>query len=184
MNVIVRQETEQDYSETENIVRLAFEKEHSPNEPIEHTLVHNLRNSNEFIPELSIIAVNPDDNNSIVGHVLLTKISIIDDETKKVVANSLALAPVAVKPEYQNKGIGSTLIRYALEKAKGLKYGSVIVLGHKSYYPKFGFTPASKWNIKCPFELQDNGAYMGLELHQDALNNSQGTVKYSSAFDI
>ncbi len=72
-------------------------------------------------------------DNEIVGHILLTKIQIIGNE----IYDSLALAPMAVLPEFQNHQIGSALVRAGLKKAKDLKFKSVIVLGHKNYYPKF-----------------------------------------------
>ncbi|MDQ0242938.1 putative N-acetyltransferase YhbS [Bacillus fengqiuensis] len=93
----------------------------------------------------------------------------------------MALAPVSVVPEYQKKGIGSQLIHTALKNAKERGYHSVIVLGHKSYYPKFGFKTASSWNIKAPFEVPDE-VFMALELTADSLKNVQGVVHYSKAF--
>ena len=77
---------------------------------------------------------------------MFTKIQIEDEDKSKT--ESLALAPMAVRPEFQNKGIGGQLIKHGLEKAKELQHKSVIVLGHEHYYPKFGFVPADKWNIK------------------------------------
>lgn len=93
----------------------------------------------------------------------------------------MALAPVSVAPEYQKKGIGSQLIRTALKNAKDLGYCSVIVLGHKDFYPKFGFKPASLWNIQAPFEVPDD-VFMALELTDHSLEKVQGVVHYSKAF--
>ena len=94
---------------------------------------------------------------------------------------SLALAPVAVVPEQQKKGIGSQLIRTALKKAKEIGFQSIIVLGHPDYYPKFGFKPASLWNIRAPFEVP-NEIFMALELTENSLENVQGVVHYSKPF--
>ena len=68
-----------------------------------------------------------------------------------------------------------------VRKAKELGYGSVIVLGHSEYYPKFGFKKASEWNIKAPFEVPDE-AFMAVELSENALQGIEGVVQYSSAF--
>ncbi|SDZ11999.1 Acetyltransferase (GNAT) family protein [Bacillus sp. 166amftsu] len=76
----------------------------------------------------------------IIGHVLLSKIKIVNGDKS---VDSLALAPVSVAPDYQKKGIGSLLISNVLREAKELGYHSIIVLGHKEYYPKFGFKSAS-----------------------------------------
>ncbi|KMK74348.1 GNAT family N-acetyltransferase [Alkalihalobacillus pseudalcaliphilus] len=174
MTIDIRQEKSTDYQETLAVVQQAFLNEEYSNKS-EHLLVSKLRKSAAFIPELSLIAF---DETTIVGHILLTKITI-EYDGKKV--NSLALAPVSVLPAYQKKGIGSHLIRTALEKAKELHYDSVIVLGHPQYYPKFGFQKASKWGIQAPFDVTDD-SFMALELAKDSLENVRGTVVYPKAF--
>ncbi|MDO8225122.1 GNAT family N-acetyltransferase [Bacillus cabrialesii] len=174
MELSIRQERTHEYDTTEDIVKRAFLNE-TYSDKKEHFLVNKIRKSDAFIPELSLVAVNVKD---IVGHVLLSKIKIVDGDNA---VDSLALAPVSVAPEYQRKGIGSQLIHAALKKAKELDYRSVIVLGHKDYYPKFGFKPASLWNIKAPFEVPDE-AFMALELSKDSLEKVKGVVHYSKAF--
>lgn len=94
---------------------------------------------------------------------------------------SLALAPLSVMPEFQRKGVGSALIRQGLHNAKDLGYSSVIDLGHADYYPRFGFKPASSWNITCPFPTPDE-AFMALELLPHALDGIAGVVEYAPAF--
>jgi len=158
------------------VVKCAFANaEHSDKN--EHNLVSRIRNSNVFIPELSLVAMDKD-NNRIVGHLLLSKIKIMNDNQ---VVESLAHAPVSVLPEYQNKGVGKFLISEALKKAKQLEYDSVIVLGHPEYYPKFGFKKASTWGIKAPFEVPDE-AFMTIELGENAFNKVSGVVEYPSVF--
>ena len=66
-------------------------------------------------------------------------------------------------------------------KAKELGYGSVVVLGHPEYYPKFGFKKASEWNVKAPFEVPEE-VFMIMELTENALRGVEGIVQYSSAF--
>ena len=68
-----------------------------------------------------------------------------------------------------------------MAKAKELGFNSIIVLGHKDYYPKFGFERASKWNIKCPFEVPDE-AFMAIALNKKAFEGKAGTVKYPDEF--
>lgn len=177
MDIIIKQEQVEDYKVTEEVVKSAFANaEHSDRN--EHHLVSRMRNSNGFIPELSLVAVDQDHHKRIVGHILLSKIKIITDVQ---VIESLALAPVSVLPEYQNKGIGKLLISEALKKAKKLEYESVIVLGHPEYYPKFGFKKASAWGIKAPFEVPDE-AFMAMELSENTLNKVSGVVEYPSIF--
>ncbi|WP_434607088.1 GNAT family N-acetyltransferase [Bacillus paranthracis] len=172
--VTIRQERQTDYRKTEEVVQQAFLNEEFSDKK-EHALVKRIRECDAFIPELSIVAVDEE----IVGHIMLSKITIEQDGAS---VDSLALAPVSVATGYQKKGIGGKLIVAALEKAKELGYGSVVVLGHPEYYPKFGFKKASEWwNIKAPFEVSEE-VFMVMELTENALESVEGVVQYSSAF--
>lgn len=174
MDIIIRQETKDDFNEVFKLNHKAFGQDS------EAKLVDALRNNpTVFVPELSLVATI---DNKIVGHILFTKIKIENDTQN--VFDSLALAPMAVKPDNQKKGIGRQLIRVGLDKARELNFQSVIVLGHKDYYPKFGFEPTTKWNIKSPFSISDKGNFMGIELVMDGLKNVSGTVKYPKEFEI
>lgn len=174
MKFIIRQEQKEDYLQTEEVVKKAFENE-SYSDQSEHTLVAKLRKSEAFVPDLSLVAVNED---KIIGHILLSKI-LIDTEDKKV--ESLALAPISVLPEYQNKGVGQKLIQQALTIAEILDFESVIVMGHEAYYPKFGFKKASHWGIQAPFEVPDE-LLMAIELKDSALNHASGIIQYPNVF--
>ncbi|PRT03331.1 GNAT family N-acetyltransferase [Bacillus wiedmannii] len=171
--VTIRQEQKNDYRKTEEVVQQAFLNEEFSDKK-EHELVKRIRKCDAFIPELSIVAVDEE----IIGHILLSKIQIEQGATS---VESLALAPVSVARGHQKKGIGGKLIGAALEKAKELGYGSVVVLGHPEYYPKFGFKKASEWNIKAPFEVPEE-VFMVVELRENALQGVEGIVQYSSAF--
>lgn len=174
MNLTIDKEEINDYNEVEKVVEEAFKNaEHTDHS--EHILVNRLRKVKEFIPELSLVAK---DDDKIVGHIMLTKINIKSENTQ---TESLALAPVSVLPEYQDKGIGSKLINESLKIAKKLGFKSIIVLGHDKYYPKFGFERASKYSISAPFDVPDS-SFMALELVDNALNGVNGVVIYSDAF--
>jgi len=88
---------------------------------------------------------------------------------------------MAVVPDLQNRGIGTELIKKGMIKAKELGFYSIIVLGHKGYYPRFGFKSAAKWGIKCPFKVPDE-AFMAVELYDKALNGKAGTVEFPDEF--
>jgi predicted N-acetyltransferase YhbS len=133
--------------------------------------VNRLRKSPAFIPELSLVAEN---NGNILGHILFTKIKIGG-------CPSLTLAPVAVLPAYQKQGIGGKLIEEGHRIARELGYGSIILVGHPDYYPRFGYTPASKWNIQAPFEVPDE-AFMVLELREDGLKGISGMIEFAPEF--
>jgi predicted N-acetyltransferase YhbS len=172
MNVFIRQETKRDFSEIFVLHSKAFGQDN------EARLVNLLRNSDTFIPELSLVGVA---GNRIIAHILFTRISIVDVNKNR--QSSLALAPMGVLPEFQKQGIGGQLIRYGISKARQLGHRSVIVVGHEHYYPKFGFVPARKWDIKSPFDIPDN-VFMAIELVRDGLKGVQGVVEYPKEFDI
>ena len=137
-------------------------------------MVAKLRKSEVFVPDLSLVAVYED---KIIGHILLSK-NLIDTEDKKV--ESLALAPISVLPEYQNKGVGRKLIQQALTIAEKLDFESVIVMGHEAYYPKFGFKK-HLISIQAPFEIPDE-LLMAIELKDNGLDHVSGVIQYSNAF--
>ncbi|WP_407534386.1 GNAT family N-acetyltransferase [Elizabethkingia miricola] len=175
MNILFRQENKDDYTAVYNLIQRAFEREEMSDHS-EQYLVKRLRNSEAFIPELSIVA---EINQKIAGHILLTRIKVVNKENKE--SESLALAPVSVLPEYQGKGIGGKLIETAHKKAKELGFGSVILLGHENYYPRFGYEMARKYGIKLPFEVPDENC-MAIELVKGSLEGVEGTVVYPKAF--
>ncbi|MGY3717781.1 GNAT family N-acetyltransferase [Sutcliffiella cohnii] len=176
MNIFIREEQTQDYKNVEQVIKSAFANV-SISDQTEHNLVANIRNSGAYIRELSLVAIDKD-TEQIVGHILYSKIAIINEEHS---IESLALAPVSVIPTYQKKGVGKLLIEESLRIASKQGYESVIVLGHPNYYPKFGFQKASRWGIKAPFHVPDE-VFMALELKKDALKNVSGVVEYSKAF--
>lgn len=171
----IRKEENKDYNEVFKLIENAFKGEQFTDHQ-EQFLVERLRNSESFIPELSLVA---EVGKQIVGYVLLTKIKIIDNNSKET--SSLALAPVAVLKNFQGMGIGASLIRKAHEVAKSLNYGSIILLGHEKYYPKFGYKMIKNYGIKLPFDVPDENCML-IELTENALENVHGMVEYPKEF--
>lgn len=172
MNLTIRQENKEDFAAVYEINQLAFKRDN------EARLVELLRQGNAFVPELSLVATVDD---KPVGHILFTQIKIV--ATGNTETTSLALAPMAVLPGFQGKGIGGRLILHGFELARKLNQKSVIVLGHKLFYRKFGFTAAAKWNIKPPFPVNDPENFMAVELTDGGLNKVSGLVKYPKEFE-
>ena len=167
----IRQENENDYTQVYTVVKKAFETAENC-DGNEHNLVVTLRNSDSFIPELSLVAIK---DNKIVGHILFTKVKIGNYE-------ELALAPLAVLPEYQKQGIGSQLIEEGHKIAKKLGYHYSIVLGSEKYYPKFGYIPAINYGIMPPFQVE-NENFMAIKLNETD-KEIKGVVKYAKEFGI
>lgn len=142
----------------------------------EAQLVNELRTSDDFIPELSLVAVVDD---RIVGHILFSPIVI---GTKSSRTSVLSLAPMAVSPGYQDQGIGTELVRQGIHRCRELGHKVIVVVGHPAYYPRFGFVQAREKGIQTTFEVPDE-AFMVLELFEGALNGIEGTVRYPAVFE-
>ena len=167
----IRKEDVNDYGEVYNVIKTAFKKaEHSDGN--EQDVVVLLRKSNSFIPELSLVAVN---ENKIIGYILFSKVKIGND-------TELALAPIVVLLEYQRKGVGTLLIKEGHKIAKQLNYNYSIVLGSNKYYSRLGYIPASKYNIKAPFDVEDE-CFMAIKLNESE-KIINGIVEYDKAFNI
>lgn len=173
--MIIRQENKNDFKEVFNLIEKAFKTEQFSDHK-EQFLVQRLRNSKAFIPELSIVA---EIKGKVVGYILVTKLKIKNELNE---FDSLALAPVSVLPEFQNRGIGGKLIIKAHEIAKDLGYKSIILLGHENYYPRFGYEQADKYGIELPFEVPKENC-MVIELIENGLNGVSGIVEYPKEFN-
>ncbi|BDD08209.1 N-acetyltransferase [Fulvitalea axinellae] len=176
MEIHIRQEIPADHEAVSKLIEKAFEKEELSDQK-EHFLVDRLRKSKDFVPELSLVAL---DGRDVVGHVLLSEIRIKNGEKSCL---SLALAPVSVLPEYQGKGIGGRLIREAHEAALALGYKSVVLLGHAEYYPRFGYKTADSFGISMPFKVPKENC-MALELVENGLKGVEGKIEYPEAFNV
>lgn len=168
--VIVRGETPDDYQPIGVVNRRAFGQEE------EVLLIEKLRGSDGFDPSLSLVAEIAGD---VVGHILFSPIHI---ETESGDVPALALAPMAVLPNFQKRGIGSQLVRAGLDVSRQAGHAIVVVLGHPDYYPRFGFQRASQFGVRSPFDVSDD-VFMVLGLIPGALDAVPGFVRYPSAFD-
>ena len=124
---------------------------------------------------LSLVARKDD---RVVGHILFTTVTI---ETEESSSYALGLGPMAVLPEYQNRGIGSRLVRRGLRECADMGHEIVVVLGHPKYYPRFGFSPAGAHGIRCEYQVPDE-VFMVMELQEGALVRRRGLVRYQPEF--
>jgi putative acetyltransferase len=135
----------------------------------EADLVDNLRAEGAVL--LSLIAEVDD---RIAGHILFSRMTI-------GLVEAVALAPMAVLPEYHRRQIGSALVRRGLDELRNRAERIVIVLGHEHYYPRFGFSTDTARHLSSPFPKE---AYMALELQSGALDGIAGHVEYPRAFGL
>jgi len=170
-SVTIRTETQADAEQVAKVLIHAF-----GNREDESELVKRIRQSEGFIPELSLVA---EQNGEIMGHILLSKAKVVDGDRQTEV---IALAPLAVSPEYQKQGIGSLLIQAGLERCRKLGYELVLLIGHPEYYPKFGFKPARPYGLELKqFDVPDD-VFMVYELQDGALGRIKGELIYPEVF--
>lgn len=176
MELLIRKETEEDYEQIRDVIKSAFKAiEENDNEFNEWTLAERIRKSKYYINDLSLVAVV---DGAVVGHIMFTPLKIKGDIEYY---ESLDLAPVSVHIDFQNQGIGKSLVRAGIDKAKVLGYKSLIVMGHPKYYQSFGFKLASNWKIGLDSDY--NSKYLfALELASDGLNGVNGIVEYCPPF--
>jgi putative acetyltransferase len=169
--ITIRPEKPEDFDTIYEINRRAFNGE------IEARLVDKIRKSDNFIPELSLVALK---DNKVVGHILFSKVKIKSEDREKIV---LTLAPMAVLPEFQNQGIGHLLVNRGLEISRGLGYYIVVLVGHPDYYPRFGFTPARAKGLEISFKVPiPDEAFMVCELEKNVLEGIKGIVELPPYF--
>lgn len=138
----------------------------------EYLMVSRLRGGRGYIRELSLLA---EVNGQAVGHVLLTAVII---RGPRSTAASLALAPLSVVPEFQRQGVGRRLVAEAHRRARGLGFGSVIVIGPSAYYPRFGYEPLDRYPITLPFAVPERNRMIAA-LTPDGLAGVSGMVEYA-----
>ena len=173
--IIIRQETKSDFSQVNDVIMAAF-KDMEESDHTEHLLVTRLRQSEAYVPDLSLVA--EDSNGKIVGHIMLSEVKVISGDGSRTL---LSVAPLSVLPGYQRQGIGGMLVREAHARASKAGYTGSVLLGHKDYYPRFGYRRASAYGISFPFDAPDE-CCMAAELTVGGLDGIHSVVKYPDAF--
>lgn len=163
-----------EFSEVDLLLRDSFtETEHGYQGEAE--LVKKIRAEKSYNPELELVAA---EEYQVVGHTLLSEVAVGETEDN----TGLALAPIAVRPGLQRKGIGTALIREAEKRAKNQGYRYISILGSPEYYGRFGYEPASSYGITAPFEVPDE-AFLVKVLVKDGLDEVNGELRYTKAFE-
>jgi len=140
--------------------------------PAEADLVEALRK--RASPTISLVA---EEEGAMIGHIYFAAVELPESLELPL----MGLAPMAVVPDFQGKGIGTSLVRAGLGRCKREGVSAVVVLGHPNYYKRFGFGPASKLGLTSEFKVP-NEVFMVLELVEGSLKGKSGVVQYHSAF--
>jgi putative acetyltransferase len=164
--VAVRAEVPGDLDAIRSVNRLAFGQED------EAALVDALRDGGHV--RASLVA---EVDGRVVGHILFSELPIV---TSTGMVPALALAPMAVLPEFQHLGIGSELVRCGLDVCRDAGHMIVVVLGHPRFYPRFGFSPALAARLASPFSGKES--FVAAELVPGALDGVAGRVEYPPPF--
>jgi len=176
MDIIIRNETEEDHGVVEAVTREAFWNLYVPG-CNEHYIVHSMRKHKDFIKELDYVALV---NGRIVGNIMYTRASLANE-----IGESLDIAsfgPVSVRPEFQRMGIGSRLIQHSHRAAKNLGFKVIAIYGDPHNYCKHGFKNGKDLNIS-----DSNGDYpyglLALELEQGVLPGRHWRLQISPVYE-
>lgn len=164
--LLIREERESDWFDSEYVAKKAFWNLHVPG-CNEHYLVHLLRASPDYIPELTRVA---ELDGKVVGLIMYAKSRVVDGERTHEV---LTFGPLCVDPAYQKQGIGGRLLETTMALAKAYGHHAIIIYGEPEYYPRFGFKTCDHFGITT-HDGKNFDAFMALELVPGALDGIKG----------
>lgn len=171
MNFTIRQENENDYSEIYTLIQTAFETA-KVKDGDEQEYAANLRKKSGYLPQLALVAER---EGKLISHIMFTKLYIKQENGELL--EGLLVAPLSVLIEYRNKGVGSTLMKKGLQRAKELGYTFAILAGDPNYYNRFGFEQSSLYGITNENDIPEQFVLVK-KIVPNALNGIRGTVNF------
>ena len=177
MNIMILNENKADFRKVEDITRNAFWNLFVPG-CSEHYLVHIMRDHEDFIKELDLVAVI---NEKVVGNIMYMKSHVTNEIGETM--ETITFGPVCVHPSYQKNGIGTTLIKKSIEIAIKNNHKAILIHGHPHNYCKYGFKSSKDFNVgnkegKYPYSL------LALELEKGVFNDHTWKYYGSEAYDL
>lgn len=172
MNIIIRNETKDDYKKSENLTREAFWNVYRPG-CTEHFVLNKFRKSKNYIPELSFVM---EKDGEMIGHVMYAHSHINSYDGKTIPI--MTFGPMSIAPEYKRQGYGTRLLRYSMQKAKEMGGKALAITGNIDFYGKSGFILASEKGIRyADAEPNDRVVpyFLIKELQEGFLDNISGT---------
>ena len=143
----------------------------------EGRIVDDLRGTEAWLPELSLVAVD-EPTGVVAGHVLVSRASL--ERPDRPAASVLVLGPIGVVPGHQRQGVGAILMRRAIGAALATGEPLIALLGHASYYPRFGFERGRDVGVEPPAAWPDE-SWLVLRL-PSWTPDLRGKVRYPAAF--
>lgn len=171
-NIQIRKTQIEDFYAITEIHEQAFCNKKEPE------LVANLLDDESGKPLISLLALH---NGQPAGHILFTR-AYFDGQSRQPVM--YILAPLAVKPEFQCRGIGGALIKAGIRLLQEKGTNLVFVLGHKDYYPRYGFLPhATRLGYPAPYHIPDElGEYWMVQpIGESGFSIGKGKIKCADA---
>ena len=163
MVIDIRQERPDDIAAVRGLNTRAFGQEQEAN------IVDALRSNGAAL--LSLVAIL---NGQLVGHIMYSPVRVGSVE-------GAALGPMAVDPEHQRQGIGSSLVQAGNRQLKDAGCPFIVVVGHADYYPRFGFRPARVQAVTCEWDVPDD-VFMLLVLDHVKAQGVAGVARYRHEF--
>lgn len=164
----IRKEVPADYQAVEELTRRAFYNLYVPG-CAEHYLVHIMREHEDFIPELALVA---ELDGEVIGNIMYTKARLVDETgAEKTV---LTFGPISVAPEYQRRGYGKALMEESFHRALELGYDAVVIFGSPVNYVSRGFQSCKKYNVGI-----EGGKYPTAMLVKELVPGSLGGKRWT-----
>ncbi|MDX3096503.1 N-acetyltransferase [Streptomyces sp. ME01-24h] len=170
--MLIRRETPDDVSAVQALTGQAFAAENRP-VPVEVTLLAELRGSDAWLPELSLVAVDAG-GGGVIGHVVCTRARTGDTPV-------LGLGPLSVAPDHQRRGVGLALVHTVLGAADALGEPLVALLGSPDYYGRYGFRASTDYRITPPDAAW--GPYFQVRPLSAYTPAVSGAFRYAEPFD-
>jgi putative acetyltransferase len=171
--LIIRESTSEDINTVLDIERRAFGYDK------EAKLVSDLMLDPSAVPRLSLLASI---DGRCVGHILFTAATVTGVENT---VTASILAPLAILPDMQGRGIGGKLVKEGLRLLKASRVDLVFVLGHPDYYPRFEFQAAGRLGLDAPYPIPEEhaNAWMVQELTIGIIRTIKGNVQCADSLN-
>ncbi len=175
MNKTIKEMTREHLVDSLDLVEKVFmEYDNAKEGAVVRSLVEEIRESENYIPELELMAV--DEKDEIIGYIMFSRFHLEGKYADKL----LILTPAAVKTSLQRQHISKDIIEYGFESAKKMGFEAIIVEGNPANYQARGFVTAADHGI-LPGEtvhLPHISCLMVKELKEGTLDTMQGKVEY------